>query len=540
MPDTTSPSAAPHREPDLTGRQLGDYRILRKLGQGGMAVVYLAEQMSLKRQVAFKVLRSSLAGDAKYVQRFHHEAQAAAKLVHPNIVQTYHVDCIDGVHFIAQEYVPGQNLRQLLRRQRGMEVPQAVHVMAQVAFALQAAAEHGVVHRDIKPENTLITPRGVVKVADFGLARVTIEGRQVELTQLGVTMGTPLYMSPEQIEGKPVDPRSDLYSLGVMAYQMLAGQPPFEADSPLALAVRHLHDAPTPLSEIRKDLPAELCEFVQRLLAKQPDQRFASPTALLVELKQLRIEGMEDLWSNSWAALIPEVHQPVEATQRLESAMLSQTQLLRVRRRRRWSTVALAVAACFVVGAVAAKLLQPAPLLPVHLSQTTSVAKQPTVREQFYHALEENTPGAYRAVAQYFPPSESPLNEHYARLGQRYLAEYYLESGQLDQAQREFGKLAALGDESPQFTVIGLFGQAIVFDRQQKTLTATSRLTQATRWWQKVPEDQRRPLLGMLPGKLSTIFLDLLEDRESPEPAPGSETSHLRPFDRLGSRFPAG
>ncbi len=517
MSDTTSPAATSNPEPDLSGRQVGDYRILRKLGQGGMAVVYLAEQVSLKRQVAFKVLRSSLAGDTAYVRRFHHEAQAAAKLIHPNIVQTYQVDCIDGVHFIAQEYVPGQNLRQLLRRQGGLEVEQAVHVMAQVASALQAAAEQGVVHRDIKPENTLITPKGVVKVADFGLARVTIEGKQVELTQMGMTMGTPLYMSPEQVEGKPVDPRSDLYSLGVMAYQMLAGRPPFEAESPLALAVKHLHDEPRPLAQVREDLPPELCAIVDRLLAKKPEDRFESPSALLAELRKLSIRGLEEPWGESWAQMLAESARAVEATQRLESAMQSETRMLRRQQRRRWWTLVATVTICFAVGALTARLLRPDPLLPQELLQTTSVAKQATVQEQFYLALEENRPSAYRAVAQYFPPSASPLNEHYARMAQRYLAEYYRENGRLDQAMREYAKLAELGEQSPVFTVIGLFGQSVVAELQHKSVEATSKLTLATRWWPKVPEDQRQPLLEMLPPKLRTTFLELLQGRSTPE-----------------------
>ncbi len=538
MPDTTSPTAAPHPEPDLTGRQLGDYHILRKIGQGGMAVVYLAEQASLKRQVAFKVLRSSMAGDTKYVQRFHHEAQAAAKLVHANIVQTHYVGCIDSIHFIAQEYVPGQNLRQLLMRQGGLGAAQAVQIIVQVAFALQAAAEQGVIHRDIKPENTLITPRGEVKVADFGLARVMIEGRQVELTQVGMTMGTPLYMSPEQVEGKPVDPRSDIYSLGVMAYHMLAGRPPFEAESPLAIAVQHLHEPPKPLDEVRTDLPAELCRIVETMLAKKPEDRFASPAALLAALKQLEVEGLEEQWSRSWTQLIPAEGPAIEATRRLESAMQSRTQLVR-QRRRRWGLTAAGIVLAFAVGGGLARVLRPAPLLPADLTQTTSVAKQSSPREQLYYALEQNTPRAYRAVSQYFPPAESPVNEHYARVAQRYLAEYYQENGRLEEATEEFTKLAALQDTSPQFTIIGLFGQANVLKLQTKRLSATSKLTQATRWWPKVPQNQRPPLLLMLDAELRQIFLNQLQEREAPVDLPGENATFSPLIDPFGAFGPA-
>jgi serine/threonine-protein kinase len=166
----TSAAAEARPEPDLVGRRLGDYQILRRLGRGGMAEVYLAEQLSLRRQVAIKVLRSNLAKDEAYDRRFHHEAQAAAKLVHANIVAIHEVGNIDGWHYIAQEYVPGQNLKQLLTRLgRGLDAPQAANILRQVASALHKAGEQNITHRDIKPENIMITAAGEVKVADFGL-----------------------------------------------------------------------------------------------------------------------------------------------------------------------------------------------------------------------------------------------------------------------------------------------------------------------------------------------------------------------------------
>ena len=205
-----------------------------------MAEVYLAEQQSLRRQVAFKILRRDLAEDPQYVQRFHQEARAAARLVQANIVQIYEVGKSDGLHYIAQEYVKGQNLKQYLHRHGAVDSLLAVNIMRQVASALVKAAENRVTHRDIKPENILLATNGEVKVADFGLARVVAEGQKNHLTQVGITMGTPLYMSPEQVEGKAVDPRSDLYSFGVTCYEMLAGRPPFEGETPLNVAVQHL------------------------------------------------------------------------------------------------------------------------------------------------------------------------------------------------------------------------------------------------------------------------------------------------------------
>ena len=196
---------------DLTGLTLGEFHLLRRLGKGGMAEVWLAEQTSLRRQVAVKILRPDFVADASYVKRFKHEATAAGSLNHPNIVQVYMVGEENGIHFIAQEYVQGRNLKEFITKKGPLEVPIALHILKQVAAALQVAATSGIVHRDIKPENVLLTKKGEAKVADFGLAQLSLHGEKVALTQVGVTMGTPLYMSPEQVNGKPLDARSDIY-----------------------------------------------------------------------------------------------------------------------------------------------------------------------------------------------------------------------------------------------------------------------------------------------------------------------------------------
>ena len=255
MPDTPpSPFPLPpsSAEADLSGRQLGDFHLLRRLGRGAMADVYLAEQERLKRRVAVKILKPELAGDRTYLQRFELEAQAAASLVHANIVQIYEVGCVEQLHYIAQEYVQGQNLREYIARHGPPDLPHALSIMRQVAAALAKAAEQGVVHRDIKPENIMLTAGGEVKVADFGLARLTREGAANDLTQVGITLGTPLYMSPEQVEGKPLDPRSDIYSFGVTCYHMLAGAPPFRGETALGVAVQHLKKQPQPLESLRR------------------------------------------------------------------------------------------------------------------------------------------------------------------------------------------------------------------------------------------------------------------------------------------------
>jgi serine/threonine-protein kinase len=320
----SSPDALP--DPDLTGRQLGDYNILRRLGRGGMAEVYLAEQGSLRRQVALKVLKVGLARDESYVRRFHKEAQAAASLVQANIVQIYEVGCIDGMHYIAQEYVPGKNLKQVLDRKGALEAGPAVSIMRQVGAALHRAAQAGITHRDIKPENIMLTSGGEVKVADFGLARVTAGGEAVDVTQIGMTMGTPLYMSPEQIEGRAVDPRSDLYSLGVSCYQMLAGHPPFTGETALSIAVQHLKNEPEPLKQARKDLPDGLCRIVHKLMSKKADDRFKGAGEMLRDLRGLAIEddgaewpsGLDD-WSTSEMLALSEATQQLAAVMNSES-----------------------------------------------------------------------------------------------------------------------------------------------------------------------------------------------------------------------------
>ncbi|NCA11745.1 serine/threonine protein kinase, partial [bacterium] len=280
-----------------------------------MADVYLAEQQSLARQVAVKVLRPETVRQATAVQRFEQEAQAAARLVHGNIVQIHEVACVDDLHFLAEEYVAGPTLKGWLAVRGPLDARQAVAVLGQVGSALARAAEQGVVHRDIKPENLLVTSSGDVKVADFGLARVVADPAGVELTQEGMTVGTPLYMSPEQAEGRGVDARSDLYSLGATVYHLLAGQPPFAGPTPLAVAMAHVREPLASLATLRPDLPAGLCRIVDTLLSKEPERRFADPVNLLhavAEIEPVVAPGSRHLpsalaWTDpaEWAGVMP-------------------------------------------------------------------------------------------------------------------------------------------------------------------------------------------------------------------------------------------
>ncbi len=277
---------------DLTGRTLGDYLIMRRLGQGGMGQVYLAEQRSLKRKVALKILKTDLAANPSSLQRFKAEAEAVARATHANIVQVYAIGEWEGLHYMALEYVEGRNLREYLTRKGPPETLIALSIMRQVAAALQRAAEMGIIHRDIKPENILLTRKGEAKVADFGLSRCFAPDQQpLNLTQSGITMGTPLYMSPEQVEGRPVDPRSDIYSFGVTCYHMLAGTPPFQGQTAFEVALQHVRKEPDPLETIRPDLPTDLCRIVHRMMAKVPEQRYQTPKEILKDLARLR-EGV--------------------------------------------------------------------------------------------------------------------------------------------------------------------------------------------------------------------------------------------------------
>jgi serine/threonine protein kinase len=270
----------------LIGRTLGDFIVERLLGRGGMGEVYLARQISLPRNVALKILKPELAQDQQYLKRFTAEAKSLAPIHHPNIVSVHAIGQESGLHYIALEYVRGIDLRRFIEQKGALEESVALRIARLVAAALVRAAEAGIVHRDIKPENVLLTRQGEVKVADFGLARTAAQ-EDVRLTQTGITMGTPLYMSPEQIQGQPIDARSDLYSLGIVCYQMLAGEPPFRGQTAMSVAIQHVHGTPEPLGEIRPDVRPEFLRLVGRLMAKTPADRYQSALDVLRDLEKL-------------------------------------------------------------------------------------------------------------------------------------------------------------------------------------------------------------------------------------------------------------
>jgi serine/threonine-protein kinase len=445
-----------------------------------MAEVYLAEQLSLRRQVALKILKSNLALDSAYVRRFHNEAQAAAKLVHANIVQIHEVGCLDGIHYIAQEYVAGQNLKQILsRRGRGLDAAPAANVIRQVAAALHKAAEQNIIHRDIKPENIMLAPSGEVKVADFGLARVVKEGEALNLTEIGITMGTPLYMSPEQVEGKAVDPRSDIYSLGVTCYQMLAGRPPFDGDTALAVAVQHLRNEPVRLETLRPDIPSGLCRIVHKMLAKNPLDRFQKPAEVLRDIRALSIEGLGDEWQHDLAGwstteMVTTQEGRLAATQMLASVIVEQQRV--AEHSRRWWLSALFILLAIAIGVGAAWFLRPQPLIAVTPQERPKVPRMDSAEQQYWNAMFTQTDSAWKAVAEYFPPEKSPENLLWSRRASRRLGEHYLNHNQLEQALAVYHQLSGVEETAKESRLAGLAGEAIVYDRLNQPAEVRIRL----------------------------------------------------------------
>jgi hypothetical protein len=265
------------------------YEIEATLGEGGMARVYRGTDGVLGRPVAIKVLADRYTNDATFVTRFRREAQAAAALNHPNVVSVFDTGDDGQAHYIVMEYVPGQTLADVLKREGPLEPDRAARIAEDVGTALQAAHERGLVHRDVKPGNVMIDPEGRTKVMDFGIARAAADDT---LTQTGAVLGTAAYLSPEQARGDPVDARSDIYSLGCVLYEMLTGRPPFTGDSPVAIAYAHVNDQPDPPSAHRRGVPPELEAVTLRALAKDPEDRYRSAGELRDALAAARSAGV--------------------------------------------------------------------------------------------------------------------------------------------------------------------------------------------------------------------------------------------------------
>jgi beta-lactam-binding protein with PASTA domain/predicted Ser/Thr protein kinase len=261
----------------------GRYRIVRKLGTGGMANVYLAEDQELGRRVAIKILNDRHAGDDQFVERFRREAKNAASLSHPNIVSIYDRGEAEGTYYIAMEYLDGRSLKELIVARGPAPVNIAIDYARQILAAIRFAHRHGIVHRDIKPHNVLVDGEGRLKVTDFGIARAGTS----QMTEAGSIIGSAQYLSPEQAKGAPVDQTSDLYSVGVVLYELLTGVVPFNGDTPVEIAMKHLSTPPEPPSTKRAEIPHELDLVVLRALAKDPADRYQSAEEMDADLARV-------------------------------------------------------------------------------------------------------------------------------------------------------------------------------------------------------------------------------------------------------------
>jgi eukaryotic-like serine/threonine-protein kinase len=289
---------------DLLHKMLGPYQIVSVIGQGGMGTVYEAIQPRLNRRVAIKVLPEYLAQDGDFVQRFQREATTAASLQHPNILTIYDVGQEGNLHYIVMQLLEGCTLAQVIEREKVLPFSRAARIISQVASALDYAHQHDLVHRDVKPSNIFVSPSDHATLMDFGIVKALSGTR---LTRTGVTIGTPEYMSPEQVEGQPLDHRSDLYSLGVVLYQMVAGRVPFVADTPNSVLYAHVHKPPVPPSQLNSSIVQPVEAVVLKALAKDPLARYQSgaqmAAALNAAVQQAESTMLEGLYSKAMQAM---------------------------------------------------------------------------------------------------------------------------------------------------------------------------------------------------------------------------------------------
>ena len=270
---------------DLKGRLLGNrYEIIEKIGSGGMATVYKAKCHVLNRYVAIKILRDEFTTDEEFVKRFEVEAQSAAAITHPNIVSVYDVGVDGNLHYIVMELIKGKTLKEIIVEEKGpLPWKWSVNIAIQIASALETAHRNHIIHRDIKPHNIIITEDGVAKVTDFGIAKAVSNST---ITAFGTTIGSVHYFSPEHARGGFTDEKSDLYSLGVVMYEMLTGRVPFDADTPVSVALKHMQEEPVPAKEVNPNIPLAVNDIIMKALKKDTSLRYQSATEMLLDLKR--------------------------------------------------------------------------------------------------------------------------------------------------------------------------------------------------------------------------------------------------------------
>jgi len=283
---------------DLKGRLLGNrYEIIEKIGSGGMATVYKAKCHVLNRYVAIKILRDEFTTDDEFIKRFEVEAQSAASITHPNIVSVYDVGADGNLYYIVMELIKGKTLKEIIVEEKGpLPWKWSVNIAGQIASALETAHKNHIIHRDIKPHNIIITEDGVAKVTDFGIAKAVSNST---ITAFGTTIGSVHYFSPEHARGGYTDEKSDLYSLGVVMYEMLTGKVPFDADTPVSVALKHMQEEPTPPIEVNPNIPSAVNDIIMKALRKDTNLRYQNATAMLLDLKRALKEPNGDFVDNN-------------------------------------------------------------------------------------------------------------------------------------------------------------------------------------------------------------------------------------------------
>ncbi|MCX6584182.1 MAG: protein kinase [Candidatus Aminicenantes bacterium] len=340
------------KEVDLTGKEFSNYKIIGKLGAGGMATVYKAHELSLNRMVALKVLSPRLSEDSDFIKRFHREAQSAAQLNHPNIVHIFAIGEEEGFHYFAMEYLKGKTLSNIKKEEGVLPSGRSIAIIKQVAAALGEAHKAGLVHRDVKPCNIMIDDSGIAKVTDFGIAFVT--DAKTKLTQDGSIIGTPEYLSPEQCEGKTVDGRSDIYSLGVTMYEILTGKTPYEADTPVSMLMKIVKGNFPPIGQVNPAVPEPVQKIVEKMMQTDPQNRYANADELMIELQEVeKVLTMPEVPAATGTGAAIKQPEPAAVTHSIEPHFQEKKKNSSV-----WSAVTVAAIIVLLMGgAFAAKVL---------------------------------------------------------------------------------------------------------------------------------------------------------------------------------------